>query len=59
MASHYHQLCAEERARIMQMTVQGHSLSQIAALLWRAPSSISREVRRHATTTVAYDAALA
>lgn len=59
MASHYHQLCAEERACIMQMTAQRHSLRQIAALLRRAPSSISREIRHHTTATVAYDAAVA
>ena len=30
MDSHYHQLCAEERACIMQMTHQGLSLRHIA-----------------------------
>lgn len=48
MPSHYHQLCPEERACIMQMTAQGHSLRHIARLLRRAPSSICREVRRNA-----------
>ncbi len=61
MDSHYHQLCAEERACIMQMTHQGLSLRQIAAVLRRAPSSISREIRRNtiAVATVPYDAAAA
>ncbi|QEL55847.1 helix-turn-helix domain-containing protein [Chromobacterium paludis] len=31
MASHYQQLCAEERACIMQMAAQGQSLRQIAS----------------------------
>lgn len=34
-------------------------MPQIAVLLRRAPSSISRKVRRHTTATVAYDAAVA
>ena len=61
MDSHYHQLCAEERACIMQMTHQGLSLRHIAAVLRRAPSSISREIRRNtiAVATVPYDAAAA
>ena len=45
MDSHYHQLCAEELACIMQMTHQGLSLRHIAAVLRRAPSSISRKIR--------------
>lgn len=53
MPSHYHQLCAEERAGIVQMTAQGYSLRCIARLLRRAPSSISREVRRNATPPTA------
>ena len=59
MASHYHQLCAEERACIMQMIAQGHSLRQIARLLRRSPSSISREVQRNATASNTYDAVAA
>ncbi|MFO1233547.1 MAG: helix-turn-helix domain-containing protein [Rivihabitans pingtungensis] len=51
----------EERACIMQMTHQGLSLRHIAAVLRRAPSSISREIRRNtiAVATVPYDAAAA
>lgn len=59
MASHYQQLCAEERACIMQMTAQGHSLRQIARQLRRAPSSISRELRRNAAAGTDYNAAAA
>ncbi|WP_353962177.1 helix-turn-helix domain-containing protein, partial [Crenobacter oryzisoli] len=59
MPSHYHQLCPEERACIMQMTAQGHSLRHIARLLRRAPSSICREVRRNACSPHRYDAAAA
>lgn len=59
MASHYQQLCAEERACIMQMTAQGQSLRQIARLLRRAPSSISREIRRNGMSAASYDAAAA
>lgn len=59
MAPHYHLLCAEERACIMQMIAQGHSLRQIASLLRRTPSSISREVRRNTAVTLSHDAAVA
>lgn len=41
------------------MTSQELSLRQITSLLRRAPSALSREIRRHATATVPYDAAVA
>lgn len=47
MESHYHQLCAEERACIMQMTHQGLSLRHISAVLRRAPSLTSRGISRY------------
>jgi len=59
MASHYHQLYVEERACIIQITAQEPNIRQIASLLRRVPSSIRREIRRHTTATVAYDAAVA
>lgn len=46
-AKNYEHLCAEERAVIMTMKSQGTSARRIAALLRRAPSTISRELRRN------------
>ena len=43
----YHHLQPEERATIMLMRDEGHSLRRIARRLGRSPSSISREIRRH------------
>lgn len=48
MGKHYEQLTPEERAVIMTMRAQGHSMRGIAQLLRRAPSSISRELARNA-----------
>uniref|UniRef100_UPI0009D6569B helix-turn-helix domain-containing protein n=1 Tax=Chitinilyticum aquatile TaxID=362520 RepID=UPI0009D6569B len=50
MASLYHHLSPEEGACIMQMFAQGHSLRQIARVTHRAPSSLSRELRRNTAT---------
>jgi IS30 family transposase len=47
MSKHFEQLTAEERATIMVMAQEGKSLRAMARLLYRAPSSISREWRRH------------
>jgi transposase, IS30 family len=44
---HYHQLTLEERAAIAPMRVLGWTIRQMAATLGRAPSTISREVRRN------------
>lgn len=43
----YEQLCAEERGVIMAMKLQGSSARAIARALHRAPSTISRELRRN------------
>lgn len=43
----YCQLCAEERGVIMAMKLQGASARAIASTLGRAPSTISRELRRN------------
>ena len=49
----FEQLSAEERATIMVMAQEGQSLRAIARTLHRAPSTISREWRRHAGPTAA------
>lgn len=46
----YHQFSEAERYAIARWRCQGHSLRSIAQLLERSPSTISREVRRNATT---------
>ena len=53
MGTHYEQLSAEERATIMVMAREGQSLRAMARTLHRAPSTISREWRRHAGPTAA------
>jgi IS30 family transposase len=47
MTKHFEQLSAEERATIMVMVQEGKSLRAMARILHRAPSTISREWRRH------------
>lgn len=44
----YEQLSAEERGAIMVMREQGHSVRVVAGTLGRAPSTVSRELRRNA-----------
>ena len=53
MGTHYEQLSAEERARMMLMAHEGQSLRAMARTLHRAPATISREWRRHAGPTAA------
>lgn len=48
MGSRYEQLSAEERGVIMVMRLQGSSVRAVAGALERAPSTISRELRRNA-----------
>ena len=48
MGERYHQLVEEERIEIYAMTKAGKPIRQIAAGLSRAPSTISREIRRNA-----------
>ncbi|HEL1827956.1 TPA: IS30 family transposase [Streptococcus suis] len=45
----YHHLTIEERESILIYRTQGLNISEIATLLNRHPSSISRELRRHST----------
>ena len=47
MSSEYEQLSAEERGAIMAMNLQGSSARAIARMLERAPSTITRELRRN------------
>jgi transposase, IS30 family len=47
MGKHYEQLSAEERGSIMALHRQGSSMRAIAQTLDRAPSTISRELRRN------------
>jgi len=56
MGTKYEQLSAEERATIMVMRGEGSSLRAIARKLARAPSSISRELRRNGEETREYEA---
>ena len=61
MTKHFEQLSAEERATIMVMVQEGKSMRAMARILHRAPSTISREWRRHdapddASGTRRYDA---
>jgi IS30 family transposase len=50
----YHHLTLEERSMIAPMRFLGLSLRHIAAQLGRAPSTISRELRRNGDGTGAY-----
>ena len=57
--SGYHQLSLEERCSIARLHEAGQSLQQIAAALDRAPSSISRELKRNTGAQVGYRPAYA
>src|SRR5664279_1106175 len=54
MGDHYGQLSLEERCKIAELQQAGHSLRQIAAALDRAPSSVSRELKRNRGAQVGY-----
>src|SRR5438045_3783285 len=47
MGRKYQQLSLEDRCEIARLQAAGRSLRQIAAALDRAPSTISREIRRN------------
>ncbi len=51
MGANYEQRSAEERATLMLMAQAGQSLRAMARTLHRAPSTISREWRRHLAPT--------
>jgi IS30 family transposase len=54
MGHRYGQLSLEDRCQIAQLQAAGQSVRQIAAALDRAPSTISREVRRNRGREVGY-----
>src|ERR1700683_2747423 len=54
MGQAYQHLSLEERCEIAQRRAAGQSIRQIAAALDREPSSISRELKRNAGTSVGY-----
>src|SRR5678815_6095031 len=59
MGRKYKQLSLEERCEIARLQAEGRSIGQIAAALDRAPSTISREVRRNRGRKVGYKASYA
>ncbi|MBI3317095.1 MAG: IS30 family transposase [Candidatus Omnitrophica bacterium] len=54
--NHYHRISLKEREEISRMLATNQSMRSIARLLARAPSSISRELRRHARHPIGYRA---
>lgn len=54
MGRSYGQLSLEDRCTIAQLQKAGHSIRQIAAALDRAPSTITRELRRNRGNWVGY-----
>jgi IS30 family transposase len=59
MGTDYGHLTAEERYRIARLHEDGQSIRKIAAALDRAPSSISRELKRNSGAQVGYTPAYA
>lgn len=56
MENHYHHLNTTDRVTLMLMMRQGSSLRAVARELQRSPSTLSRELRRHAVEDRPYDA---
>jgi IS30 family transposase len=54
MGTIYQQLCLEDRCAIARLHAEGRSLRQIAAALDRAPSTISRELKRNIARRTGY-----
>ena len=54
MGRHYGQLSLDERYTIAQLCKAGQSIREIAANLDRAPSTVSRELKRNRGTQVGY-----
>lgn len=54
MGQDYRHFSLEERCEIARLHAEGRSLRQIAAALDRAPSSITRELKRNRGSTVGY-----
>jgi IS30 family transposase len=57
MGQNYNQLSLEERCTISSLRKEGKSVRQIAAALARAPSTITREIKRNQTKTKGYEPA--
>ncbi len=51
MSSDYHQLAYDERCQIKILLSTGKSLREIAELMNRSPSTISREITRNLLIT--------
>jgi transposase, IS30 family len=56
MEKRYGQLSPEERYRISFLQREGKSIRQIAAVMDRSPSTISREIKRNKAKTFGYEA---
>lgn len=54
MGQNYQHFSLEERCEIARLQAQGRSLRQIAAALDRAPSSLSRELKRNTGNKIGY-----
>lgn len=54
MGHKYRQFGVEERCEIARLSAEGRSIRQIAAALDRAPSSVSRELKRNSGVQVGY-----
>jgi IS30 family transposase len=59
MGRQYKQLSLEDRCEIARLQAEGRSIGQIAAALDRAPSTISREVKRNRGRQIGYKASYA
>jgi transposase, IS30 family len=59
MGTRYQQLSLEDRCEIARLHTEGCSLRQIAAALDRAPSTVSRELKRNITRQTGYRPAYA
>ena len=55
MGKHYGHISISERCEVARLQAAGHGIREIAAALDRAPSTVSRELRRNATKTKGYD----
>lgn len=54
MGQRYRQINVEERIEIARLSGEGQSIRQIAAGLYRAPSSVARELKRNSGAQVGY-----
>ena len=52
--NHYHHLTLEEREEILRYSSQGCSIGQIAKLICRSKSTVSRELKRNASSDKKY-----